>query len=124
MNTAYYTGRYRDDALNGPNRGWIVGTFMSEESRKSTEVEIKYWEYQAGQETNHPTKVSTTIECTLILQGKTQCEIDDTTTTLQAGDYIVIQPGTPNNVIASILEDCVGITIKAPSDPTAKKIVD
>lgn len=124
MNESYYIGSYREDALNGPNRGWIVGTFMDDLPRKNDEVEIMYWEFKAGEETKHPLKVSSIFECTLILKGKTKCLIDGKETTLKAGDYIVIKPGTPNNNVAEILEDAAGITIKAPSDPTAKKIVN
>jgi quercetin dioxygenase-like cupin family protein len=107
----------------GPNRGWIVGTFIKDVPRKNDEVEIMYWEFKAGQETKHPAKVSSIIECTFLLKGKTRCLVDGIETTLSAGDYIVIQPGTPNNTVAEILEDAAGITIKAPSDPSAKQIL-
>lgn len=124
MSNSYYIGDFRDDALNGPNRGWILGTFKQDEPRKNDAVEVKYWERKAGEAPNHPTKVSATIECTLILKGKTRCMVDGQETTLKAGDYIVIQPGTPNNTVVEVLEDAAGITIKAPSDPAAKKVID
>ena len=60
---------------------------------------------------------------TFILKGKTKCLIGDDEIELKQGDYIVIQPGVPNNTVAEILEDVSGLTIKVPSDPTAKKIV-
>lgn len=123
MNDAYYIGDFRYDGLFGPNRGWIVGKFIDDAPRKNNEVEIKYWEYAAGEEVSHGIKVSSIIECTLILKGKTTCIVDGQQTTLKQGDYIVIKPGVPNNTVAEILEDTVGITIKAPSDPNAKKIV-
>ena len=123
MNKAYYVGDFREDGLNGPNRGWIVGTFIDKSPRKNNEVEIKYWEYKAGEVVNHGTKVSSIIECTFILSGKTRCLIGDDDIELKQGDYIVIEPGTPNNTVAEILEDVVGLTIKAPSDPTAKKLL-
>ena len=123
MNDSYYIGAYRDDALNGPNRGWIVGTFIENLPRKNNEVEIMYWEFKAGEDTNHPMKVSSIIECTLILKGKTKCMIDGNETVLKAGDYIVIKPGVPNNTVSEVLEDVAGITIKAPSDPSAKKVI-
>ena len=123
MSDSYYIGEYREDALNGPNRGWIVGTFIEDTPRKNDDVEISYWEFKAGSDTKHPAKVSAIIECTLILKGKTKCLIDGNETILKAGDYIVIKPNTPNNIVAEILEDIAGITIKAPSDPTAKQII-
>ncbi len=123
MNNSYYVGDFREDGINGPNHGWIVGTFIESAPRKNEEVEIKYWEFKAGEAIDHGTKVSAIIECTFILKGKTKCLIGDDILELKQGDYIVIQPGTPNNTVAEILENTAGLTIKAPSDPTAKKIV-
>lgn len=124
MSNSYYVGDFREDGLNGPNRGWIVGTFIENAPRKNEEVEIKYWEFKTGETVGHGTKVSAIIECTFILKGKTKCLIGDDIIELKQGDYIVIQPGTPNNTVAEILEDTAGLTIKAPSDPTAKKLVE
>jgi quercetin dioxygenase-like cupin family protein len=93
------------------------------EPRKNEEVEIKYWEFKAGEEVGHGTKVSAIIECTFILKGRTRCLVGDDEIELKQGDYIVIKPGTPNNTVVEIIEDVVGLTIKAPSDPTAKKLV-
>ena len=123
MSSNYYLGDFRKDGLDGPNRGWIVGTFIESEPRKNEEVEIKYWEFKAGEEVGHGTKVSAIIECTFILKGRTRCLVGDDEIELKQGDYIVIQPGTPNNTVVEIIEDAVGLTIKAPSDPTAKKLV-
>jgi len=53
MSDTYYTGKFREDGLNGPNRGWIVGTFMQDGPRKTDQVEIKYWEYKAGEAVDH-----------------------------------------------------------------------
>ena len=97
--------------------------FMADTPRKNASVEIKYWEYPKGQPANHPMKVSSIIECTFILKGSARAIVDGQEIVLSQGDYIVIPPGTPNNVIVEILEDCAGITVKAPSDPTAKQIV-
>ena len=123
MSSNYYLGGFRKDGLDGPNRGWIVGTFIESEPRKNEEVEIKYWEFKAGEEVGHGTKVSAIIECTFILKGRTRCLVGDDEIELKQGDYIVIKPGTPNNTVVEIIEDAVGLTIKAPSDPTAKKLV-
>lgn len=123
MTNAFYVGDYKRDGLNGANNGWIVGTFVDSEPRKNEAVEIKYWEYSAGDTAKQYLKTSAIIECTFILKGSTKCLVDDQEIILNAGDYVVIKPGTPNNTVAEILEDVIGLTIKAPSDPSAKKIV-
>lgn len=123
MNKSYYIGSYRKDALEGPNNGWIVGKFIADEPRKNDDVEIKYWEYKKDEFVKDYLKVSSIIECTLVLKGSTECLINDQRIVLKTGEYIVIKPGTPNNTVAKILDDVVGITIKSPSDPNAKKIV-
>jgi len=123
MSNSYYVGDFREDGLHGPNRGWIVGKFIEDSPRKNEEVEIKYWEFAAGEDVGHGIKVSDIIECTFILKGKTKCLVGNDEIELKQGDYIVIEPGTPNNTVKEILEDVVGLTIKAPSDPSAKRII-
>ena len=116
MDKTYYIGSFRQDALNGPNHGWIVGKFKDNLPQKTNDLEIKYWECPTG----HAIKISATIECTLILKGKTKATINGHTTVLNPGDYVVIAPGTPNNLVTNVYEDIAGLTIKAPSDPSAK----
>lgn len=123
MNKPFYSGSYRNDGLNDPNHGWIVGKFKAEAPRKNNDVEIKYWEYEVGR-TDHPTKQSSVIECTFLLSGKVKGIIAGEEVTLSAGDYIVIEPGIPNNLVRNILEKASGLTVKAPSDPTAKKVLE
>lgn len=122
MDDKYYIGSYREDALNEPNNGWIVGKFKDFLPRKNDEVEIKYWEFPIGK-TTHPLKESAIIECTIILTGKTRAIIDEKEAILNAGDYVVIHPGIKNNLVLEILEPATGLTIKAPSDPSAKKVL-
>lgn len=123
MNSSYYVGSYRDDAINEPNHGWLVGKFKDTLPRKNNEVEIKYWEYGLGAN-DHPLKESAIIECTFILSGKTRATVDDKEFVLNTGDYIVIHPGTKNNLVMEVIEPVSGLTIKAPSDPTAKKVLE
>jgi mannose-6-phosphate isomerase-like protein (cupin superfamily) len=118
----YYKGNYADDSRRGVNDGWIVGTFMEVGPRQTGDVEIKYWEYGDGP-TGHLTKESGIIEVTFILKGKVVAEVDGDRFILSAGDYIVIQPNTRNNTVVEILSDAIGLTVKAPSIPTAKKII-
>ena len=120
----YYIGNMRDDAKNGGHRGWVVGKFLEEgKVAKTDDVEILYWEFPPGK-IDHPTKVSTIIEITIILKGKIAGNIEEKPIIISQGEYIVIKPGTVNNIAQNALEDVVGITIKAPSDPSAKKVVD
>jgi len=123
MNNHYYVGSYKEDGLNGPNRGWIVGNVNFELSRTTEAVGIKYWQFEVGP-TDHPTKVSSIIECTFILKGKVRGTIDGQEVILNAGDYVVIRPGIENNTVIEVLEAAEGLTVKAPSDPNAKKIVE
>lgn len=116
----YTTGNYKQDAP--AHRGWFVGTFIEKGAAHTSDVEIKYWEFPIGP-TTHDTKVSAIFECTLVLSGKIRGTIDDAEITLSAGSYIAIEPNTPNNLVVEILEPSTGLTIKAPSDPSAKKIV-
>jgi hypothetical protein len=41
---------------------------------------------------------------------------------LHAGQYVVIAPGVANGFPKSVGKKVVGLTIKAPSDPSAKKL--
>lgn len=121
--TTFYKGSYIKDGVEGPYRGWLVGTFVDNGPRKTDVVEVKYWEYAAGVDTNHPTKTSSTLETTFILKGTVKAIIDNEEMILRAGDYVVIPPGLINNAVVETIEDAAGLTVKAPSDPSAKKIV-
>jgi len=123
MNKPFYIGSYRNDGLNDPNRGWLVGKFKDDKPRKNDFVEIKYFEHKVGP-TDHPMKESSIIECSFILKGKSKGIIDGKEVILKTGDYVVIEPGIPNNLVVEILEDIVILTVKAPSDPSAKKVID
>jgi quercetin dioxygenase-like cupin family protein len=120
--SAYYVGKFRDDARRGQNKNWLVGTFMADGPRKTGAVEIKYWEFPVGP-TTHDKKISTTFEATFILAGEVRGEINDQPIHLQKGDYVVIQPGVTNNVVVQVIQAAEGLTIKAPSDPLAKKVL-
>ena len=119
----YYVGNFKSDSTNDPNNGWLVGSFKEYGPRKTNDVEIKYWEYKKGENVKSYLKVSSIIECTFILKGSTKCLIDDDEIILNQGDYIVINPGVKNNTVSEILDDVQGLTIKAPSDTSAKTII-
>jgi quercetin dioxygenase-like cupin family protein len=116
----YKIGNYAQDSPN--HRGWFVGTFIEEGAAKSEDVEIKYWEFPAGP-TSHDTKTSAIFECSIFLTGKCKGMVDGQNMEFNAGDYVAIQPNTPNNLVMDIIEPISGFTIKAPSDPSAKKVI-
>lgn len=122
MKSKYYVGNLKNDSLNGNHHGWFVGTFMEHTPQKTTKVEIKYWEFKKGK-TTHPTKVSSTLEVTIILTGQIKAIIDNKRMVLKEGQYAVITPGTMNNLAYEIIQKSSGLTIKAPSDPSAKKVI-
>jgi mannose-6-phosphate isomerase-like protein (cupin superfamily) len=118
----HYIGDFKHDALTNGQKGWLVGKFMCQKPQKVDDVEIKYWEFDAGP-TGNETKTSRTFECTFILDGETIALIGDQQTRLLGGQYVVIAPGTPNNLVKFVVRRVCGLTIKAPSDPDAKEIV-
>lgn len=117
---SYHIGNFKQDAP--AHRGWFVGTFIEEGAARTSDVEIKYWEFPTGS-TTHDTKVSAIFECTIVLSGKIRGTIDGKDIELSAGEYTAIEPGTPNNLVIEIIEPATGLTIKAPSDPSAKKVL-
>jgi quercetin dioxygenase-like cupin family protein len=96
---------------------------MDRKPQKVDDVEIKYWEFDPGP-TGHGTKESQTFECTFILDGETIALVGGRETRLAEGQYIVISPGTPNNLIKYVVRRVRGLTVKAPSDPGAKQVID
>lgn len=113
----FYAGYYRQGKKE--NWGWLVGHFM-DNAQKSSHLEVKYWEFKAGEPTNHPPKKLTVVECTMILQGKTKGFIGNENITLSEGEYVVIPPGVPNNLNMETIDDVQGITIKSPSVANSK----
>ena len=112
----YYIGDLKYDAKNCGHRGWVVGSFMEEDT-------VRKIEFLPG-EINHPTKISSIIEVTIIIEGDMSGRIEDKEITLKKGEYIVIKPGTVNNIAQKTASGVKGLTVKAPSDVSAKKIVN
>lgn len=110
------------DALG--RRGWIVGAFFDEHDvRHCRDLEVKYGRFRQGEDPNHPAKVSSTTEFTLILSGAVRAQVGGREVILSQGDYVLIHPGIPNNVVLEVLQDTTALTVKAPSDPTAKRVL-
>jgi hypothetical protein len=124
---SYVVGRLASDAQRLDRRGWVVGSFFQQGSdqgeRHCSALEVKYWSYPRGGGGSHGVKSSFTTEWSLIMTGRTRALIDDSLVELEGGDYVLIHPGTPNNLVAEVLEDMTAITVKAPSEPTAKTLV-
>lgn len=118
----FYIGNFSSDAKKSGHHDWFVGTFMEPGPRQTDAVEIKYWEFPVG-ESAHETKVSNTFETTFILAGEVRGEIDGRPINLKKGEYVVIQPGVSNNLVQEVVEFAKGLTVKAPSDPKAKKVL-
>jgi quercetin dioxygenase-like cupin family protein len=98
MTLRCYLGNFKEDALNGQNKGWVVGTFMESGPRSTKAVEVKYWEFPVG-ETAHDKKVSATFETTFILASELHGEVDGRQIKLKKGEYVVVQPGVSNNIV-------------------------
>jgi len=123
----YVCGNMEDDAARLGRGGWIVGVFFSddpaESARTSEQLEVKYWSFKRGDGASHPTKSSTTLEWSVILSGKVRARLGDKSVVLNSGDYVLIHPNTPNNLVDEVLEDTVAVTIKSPSNPSAKTVL-
>lgn len=115
-------GSLAGDAMAIGRRGWVVGAFFeSVDVRFSRDLEVKYGEFAQGADPGHPAKVSSTTEFTFILSGAVRAVVGSDELILSQGDYVLIHPGTPNNTVLEVLEDAQILTVKAPSDPMAKR---
>ena len=114
----YYRGNfYRESA---DLRGWLLGRFMAgkgvNDARNTDKFEVKFWKFKKGEDAKHlPKYQKTATECTFILKGKIMGEIKSQPIVLEAGEYVVIPPGTVSNFPKTVIEDVEGLTIKAPS---------
>ena len=106
----YYSGNLRADALNGKTRNWVLGNseFMKDPLRQTEQIEVKYWEFNMGEEKKHGAKTSDTIEWTYILKGGTRALIGRNEVILSQGDYVLIHPGTPNNIVLASVSQFEG----------------
>lgn len=115
-------GSFAGDAMEVGRRGWVIGAFFDvADVRFCRDLEVKYAEFAEGADPGHPAKVSSTTEFTVILSGAVRAVVGSDELILSQGDYVLIHPGTPNNTLLEILEDTQILTVKAPSDPMAKR---
>ena len=121
---SYAVGNLDRDSSTIPREGWLIGAFFEPAQARHTEaLEVKFWSFPGGTSPKHPTKVSDTTEWTLVLSGRLRASVGGESLELGPGDYVLIHPGTPNNLVDEVLEPTRGVTVKAPSDPGAKHTV-
>ena len=123
----FYLGNFEEEAqieseTPRKDKWWFVGHFMPYEDHRTTKaMGLKYWKFNKGEESSHKPKTlgePVATECDMIFQGKVRGNIGGEQITLSAGEYVIIPPNTPSNLIEEVLEEpLVGLTIKAPSDP-------
>jgi quercetin dioxygenase-like cupin family protein len=121
----FHKGNYKKEAeevTTSPriDKGWLFGDFIQHGPRKTAALELKYWKLDKGQDRSHRAKENgepVATECTLILEGKVRGSIDGQTVYLSAGEYVLIHPRVPSNLVEEVIESVVGMTIKAPSNP-------
>ncbi len=98
---------------------WLFGDldiFGEKDLEKNKNFYLKYWVYARGDNPDHKTKTHRiSTEYTFVIKGKIEGMVDGEEITLETGDYVVIPPGIPNNLMQKIHENTVGITIKSPS---------
>jgi mannose-6-phosphate isomerase-like protein (cupin superfamily) len=128
MDQDYLVGSLSGDSIDLGRGGWLLGSFFDvagpDAARHVEELEVKYWEFVPGEESVHQLKTSSTIEWSLILRGRTRARIGEADVILGSGDYVLIRPGVPNNLVAEVLVPIAALTIKSPSDPAAKVLVE
>lgn len=128
MSKGFVTGSLTTDAIEIDRGGWVIGSFFPDSatgaSRHTGDLEIKYWEFEPGSEGSHGQKLSGTTEWSLILEGSVVSLLDGEEISLESGDYALIHPGTPNNLVHRVTTRVKAITVKAPSDPSAKQAIE
>ena len=109
----FYIGNYKKESER--KKGWFAGWFM-DGLRQSKDLEIKYWTFKETKNPSHELKVQrNSTEYTFIITGEIIGRVEGEKINLKTGDYIIIRPGTVNNLVEEVAEDVIGITIKAPS---------
>jgi len=98
---------------------WLFGNIdglKNGDLEKTNNFEMKYWAFTKNSNPSHKSKVlNKSTERTLIIRGKIEGNIAGEPITLETGDYVIIRPETPNNLVEKVIENTMGITIKSPS---------
>ena len=98
---------------------WLFGNlfqFNEGDFEKTDLFEMKYWTFKTTDNPDHELKVQrNATEYTFIITGEIIGKVEAEKVNLKAGDYIIIKPGTVNNLVEKVIKDVIGITIKTPS---------
>lgn len=124
----FYIGHLKKDRAEQKEKfgnEWLIGNFdkFNEDVRKIKDLEVKYW-YLRPDDTHKNKKQKNSVEFTLVISGHTKGFVDNEVIELVSGEYILIKPGVESNTAHEILEETWGLTIKAPSDPKDKVVVE
>lgn len=120
-NQKFHIGNYKEDAKR--KGGWFIGHFM-DNSRRSEDIEIKYWEFASGKADHKKKRQKRSWEITLILKGKIDGIIKGERIKLEVGDYVIIPPGVESGFPENVLEYVEGLTIKFPSIKNDKEVIE
>lgn len=98
---------------------WLFGNLdqlNDGDPEQNGDFELKYWAFTKNDNPRHsPRKQTSSTEYTFVIKGGVEGNIDGETIALETGEYVVIPPGVKNNLVEKVIENTVGITIKAPS---------
>ena len=116
MNKGWYKG-----SVHNPSgaKGWLIGAFLDKDHPCSTgalEVSRKVMGPET-KEKKHNHKVAT--EFWIVIQGSVNIIIDDHPLELKTGEYLLVNPGTPTEILWA-KKGTVVIVAKAPSITTDK----
>lgn len=117
----FHRGNYKKESKE--KGGWFIGHFM-DNLRRSEDIELKYWEFAPGKTGHKKKRQKRSWEITLILKGKIDGVIEGERIKFETGDYVIIPPGVINGFPENVLECVEGLTIKFPSIPNDKELIE
>jgi quercetin dioxygenase-like cupin family protein len=104
------------------NRGWIYGSFMPEGLHKDDRLEIKVAKLDKSfTSPPHYAKKGTKLD--IIWKGEAIWIVDGEEIFLKEGDYVIIPPQVVVEVKQVLSEELIVQTIKTPSLPEDKVVV-
>lgn len=126
--SGYHLGSLKGDSelsYKSSENHWVIGNFPKFDElpdRKTKALEIKFVELKHGQ-VHHEKIQRTATEFTYVVRGKLSGWVgkEHNKVEVSEGDYIVIHPGTPNNIAETFIDRSQVLTVKVPSDPEDKK---
>ncbi len=115
---SYYIGSVETPA---GKEGWLIGAFLKKNHPCFSEIVEVAWK-ELGPDTRDPKHIhKLVIDISVIIKGSQVVMVDDQHLTLKSGDYMIVCPLTPVEVL-SAEEGTVVLVIKAPSIPGDKYV--